>query len=329
MAYYNMQGPAQYQQYQQSRKDQQMSNLLRMMMQMRAFKQRQEQFGVEQEASQRTQDWREQYQQQYMDYQKFQMDPERQRAMAKQKALGKQAGEGLEPEKPRAKLPANVESWAREKLGHTDASLSNMPDASVRQLVTRYEIAHPPEKPKKLTAYEMKKRDFQALVDTGELTQKQADAKHLGIKTKEELLLAGRTARDANKKYVNDVMNSVAPSRKKLPGKIRTILRDAQGEPPTVAGVRVDMPFAYNVAKENIEDGVITPEDTRIVEKYDAEFTFFQIITTGIDPRTGQLVDVQTVGSWKEFLQAKDKDGKPLSEGTDKAQMKLWFDIYK
>lgn len=49
MAYYNMQGPAQYQQYQQSRKDQQMSNLLRMMMQMKALKQRKGQFEAGQE----------------------------------------------------------------------------------------------------------------------------------------------------------------------------------------------------------------------------------------------------------------------------------------
>ena len=328
MAYYNMQGPAQYQQYQQSRKDQQMSNLLRMMMQMKAFKQRQQQFGVEQESSQRAQDWREKYQQQYMDYQRFQMDPERQRAMSKARALGTVEGKGMEPEEPRAILPTNVETWAREKLGHTDASLSNMPDASVRQLITRYEIAHPPEKTEKLTSYEMKKRDFQVLVDNGTMSQEDADAKLLGLKTKRELLLEGRTARDANKTYVNNVMNSFENRRALVKG-AKKMVKTAPGTPPTQAGVRIDMPFAYNVAKENIEDGAVTPEDKKNIDKYGGEFEFFQTITTGINPRTEQPQEriddnpLVVVASWKEYLKAYSY------KKVDKIQMKLWFDIYK
>ena len=142
-----MQGPAQYQQYQQSRKDQQMNQMLQMMMQMRAFKQRQKQFEVGQETSRRKEDWQKQYQQQYMDYQKFQMDPAAQHAMSKARAMGTAEGRGPELEKPRAILPTPIKTWLQTDAGGgwTEEQLGGLDDATKRALINDWRNSRKPE----------------------------------------------------------------------------------------------------------------------------------------------------------------------------------------
>ncbi|MGY5865954.1 MAG: hypothetical protein RTV41_15235 [Candidatus Thorarchaeota archaeon] len=151
MNYYNQQGPAQYAQHQQSRKDQQMSNLLRMMMQMKSFKERQRQFDIGQESAQKTQDWREQYQQSTMDYQKFLMNPEMQAAMARRKAEGRAAGEGDVLPEPGAILPAPIRTWAKSRAGGgwTEDQLNQLDDVTKRGIINQWRKANEPTTPDK------------------------------------------------------------------------------------------------------------------------------------------------------------------------------------
>lgn len=152
MAYYNMQGPAQYAQHQESRRDQQMSNMLQMMMQMKAFKQRQKEFDIKQEAATSAEEWQRQVQKQTMDYRQFLMDPVAQQAMAKHRALGTEAGKGPELPKPKAILPAPMREWLKTPKGggYSDEQLNQLDDTTKRQLMRAWREARKPatlEKP--------------------------------------------------------------------------------------------------------------------------------------------------------------------------------------
>ena len=318
-SYYSPQDPARYHMAQQDRRDQQIRDMINLFLQTKGFKERQRQFDVEQSASEKELDWRKNYQQALMDYYQFQADPEAQFNISQAKTLGKAVAT---PQKPEMQLPANVVQWAKENLGHTDETLKTLDDASKRQLVARYHIEKT-KTPKAPTASEQKKADLSAMVKRGEITKEQADEAFYGLKPKEtpeETLRAGRTARDAAKRRVDDVTDSVYAGDKVE--SLRKIIKDIPGTPPVVSRLRVDMPHEYNVAKELIQSGFASKDDKDIIRKYDDEFDFFKTITTGINVRTGEVIDKPPVKSWKDYLIAY------ADKKVDKAQMKLWFDIY-
>ena len=95
---------------------------------------------------------------------------------------------------------------------------------------------------------------------------------------------------------------------------LRSIVRKAGGQPPVAYGMRLDMPFQYNIAIRNQQDGVATPEDVATIERYEYLFSIFMEDVVPSDIR-----------KFRDFIKL-DIARDPL---IDKEQFRRWFEIYK
>jgi hypothetical protein len=173
-----------------------------------------------------------------------------------------------------------------------------------------------PETPRQPTDFDKKKAAIEAMPIPQE---KKVEALY-GIKaedTPEEIRTKGRTARDENIRQVQNLTKRMpddytSDKPKKKASFLRDMVKDFPDTPPVFEGIRFDMPFKYQVATLNKEDGVATPEDTDTINKYNAMFRYFQ------DKALPEY------GTWEAWMQSTDaKSGK-----FDLPQIKLWFDIY-
>jgi len=87
------------------------------------------------------------------------------------------------------------------------------------------------------------------------------------------------------------------------------------GQPPTIDGIRTDMPLRYQMAVLNERDGVATPIDTEVIQNYEDMWGFFEELVTA---------DGSLYTTWSEFTKHPDFMAKDI----DKKQMKFWYDAY-
>ena len=79
-------------------------------------------------------------------------------------------------------------------------------------------------------------------------------------------------------------------------------------------GIALDMPYKYNLAVLNKNDGLATPSNLDTISKYDGMFRYFNDVLL-----KGKAL------SFKEFMklpEARDPD-------FDKAQIKKWYEYYE
>lgn len=161
----------------------------------------------------------------------------------------------------------------------------------------------------KPTQFEMKRTALSARLKAGTITQEQHDEALYNIKPKpsqEEIIRKGANPRQSNDTWLKDVYNKVDSKAVKKEAK------KAKAR-PVVRGIALDMPYKYNLAILNRNDGVETPEDLDIIQKYDAMFQYFNDTLR---------VKAEKFKDFMKLPEAKDPD-------FDKAQIKIWYDIYR
>jgi len=301
--YYGSQGPAQYAMRQQSRQDQQMQNMLRMMMQLRAMKQdrtqweqgqamKQQEFALDKEQLKSI----DQHRKAQERYQQHLMEPKPLTPSATMKTIEYMVDRGIAPNAKAAydmykgfKDPDRIRVEAQAKAEGTAAG-------------------KPPTQTKQ-TAYDKQIAKANQLFDEGKISQEVLDRKTAGLsppQSEDEKIRKGYSTRDKNLAFVSKAHAKVDVKDMKKQ------IKGVSGAFPTVDGVRVDMPTKYGTAVMNTEDRVATPEDEAIIRKYDKMFQAF----------IGNVLP--TYNSFKEFAtdKAKGKDW-------DMKQVKRWFDIYR
>ena len=183
-------------------------------------------------------------------------------------------------------------------------------DRIKKEATIRAEVAAKFKKEPDPTQFEVKKGIWDAKLRTGEATQEQYDEVMWGIKpkpTKEEILAKGANPRQANDSWLKDLYKNLdrkAVEKSSKKAKAR----------PVVMGVSIDMPYAYNLAVLNKNDGVPSPKDIDTIQKYDGMFRYFNDVLL-----KGKAL------SFKDFMklpEARDPD-------FDKMQIKKWYEYYK
>ena len=298
MNYYSMQGPAQYAQSQQSRQDQQMSNLLRMMMQMKQFKEKQRQWGENQQ------------------FKREQLEVNRKRQEATEKYYEHLA----KPKPPTPTAVMKTVDWMVEtgiapnrKVGYDMYRGFKDPERIRIEAQARAEgiAAGKPQSSQTITTYDKKKTDLEKAYQEGKISQEeytQGKKTLLGISTTSRKDTT-YVIRDKNEAFVQRTLGDMVT--KDIIKAARQQIKGLPDAIPVLDGVRLDMPFKYNVAKFNEEDNAQTEADKRRVLKYDA---MFQAFRENVLPR---------FNSFKEFMASnKGKDW-------DLKQVRLWFDIYR
>jgi len=300
MNYYNMQGPAQYTQHQQSRRDRQMGNLLQMMMQMKQFKQREGQWEQGQALEREQFELSKKRQAATEKYNEYLMKPKPPTATSAMKTIKYMVAVGIAPNEKVAfdmykgfKTPERIKMEAAAKAEGAGTG--------------RFKKETPP----KLTTYDKKKIRYDQLLADKKITQEQYDKGLLGITpptTKEDILRKGYPARASNEKFVKDTRDAVDNLEAEARGQVKKL----PGSVPIVEGIRIDMPYHYCVAKMNIEDGVATVKDEKTARKYDR---MFQAFKDKILP---------AYSNFKEFINDKSRGA-----DWDVIQVRTWFKIYK
>ena len=183
-------------------------------------------------------------------------------------------------------------------------------DRIKKEATARAEVAAKFKKEPDPTQFEVKKGIWDAKLRTGEATQEQYDEVMWGIKpkpTKEEILAKGANPRQANDSWLKDLYKNLdrkAVEKSSKKAKAR----------PIVMGISIDMPYAYNLAVLNRNDGVPSPKDIDTIEKYDGMFRYFNDVLL-----KGKAL------SFKDFMklpEARDPD-------FDKMQIKKWYEYYE
>ena len=169
-----------------------------------------------------------------------------------------------------------------------------------------------PEKEPKPTTFEKKEEYVKKQIASGAMTKEQGDEILYNIPKKptpEEIRAKGASPRQSNATWLRDVYKNVDPKDVKNP---KRLIKGIPNTRPMIHGVYLDMPYEYNIALLNINDGVATEKDTDIVERYNAMFRIFQ------EDFLAKRIP------WKQFItSALAKD--PL---IDNAQFKVWYDTY-
>ena len=301
-AYYHAQDPAQYAQFQQSRKDQQFQNMLRMMMQLQALKQDRSQWEQSMGLKQQQQALDveqfkslDRYRKAQEKYNEYLMKPKPPTPSATMKTIEYMVGMGIAPDRKTAfnmykglKDPERIRLEAQARAEGTAAGKGTTTTP---------------------TTFDRKKSALDKKVQEGAITQQQADQALLGIKppvSESEKIRKGYPTRDANLRFASSAHEGA------ILKDMRKQIKGAEGAFPTVDGVRVDMPTKYGAAMMNVEDRVATPEDKQIIRKYDAMFQAFVNMV------------LPNYKSFKEFAQSSGR-----GKDWDMKQVKLWFDIYK
>ena len=174
----------------------------------------------------------------------------------------------------------------------------------------RKEVEQEFRKEPKPTQFEVKQAEWDARVVAGTATPEERDMVVWGFKpkpTKEEILAKGANPRQANDSWLKDVYKNMDR------GAIEKSSKEAKAR-PIVMGISIDMPYAYNLATLNRNDGIATPKDTDTIQKYDGMFRYFNDVLL-----KGKAL------SFKEFMklpEARDPD-------FDKMQIKKWYEYYE
>ncbi len=291
--YYSPQDPARYYQYQQSRNDQKMTNMLQMMMQMRALKQRQNQFAQQQELAERRQEATERYY-------KYLAKPKPITPSETMKTIEYMVRTGIAPNRKDAyNLYKGLKDPERIKL-----------EAQARAEGTQ--LGKGPDIPT-ITDRDKKKSDLESAYKAGSITKEeyiQGKKNLLGI-TSSSRKDTTYTIRAGNERFVRDTLDNIGGT-KEIIKMARGQVKGLPGATPISDGVRIDMPFKYGVAKMNVEDKGQTEQDERIIRKYDK---MFQEFLDNVMPNFKNFKDfISTPGKGKDW---------------DFPQVKIWFEIYK
>jgi len=291
MNYYGT-DPARYAMHQQSRQDQRMSNLLNMMMQMQAMKQRRSMWEQEQALQKEQLASIDRYRRaQEKEWAKPPAPPTPSSTM---KTIEEMVAAGIAPNR---KIAFDMYKGLKD------------PERIKLEAQMRKEGEEAGKSPTEQTAFDRKKTALQKRVASGEITQQQMDQALLGIKppqTEGEKIRKGYATRDKNLAFASKAHSQISISDMKKQ------VKGVPGAVPTVDGVRVDMPTQYGAAMMNVEDRVATPEDEYIIRKYD---TMFQAFMDNVLP------------NFKKFKDFRDDKGR--GKDWDLKQVKRWFDIYK
>jgi len=208
--------------------------------------------------------------------------------------------------KPKPEKPIKPSALQEKIQALIDSGMP--PEEAKKQAVLGRTPTVKPPVPKKPTQFEQKKTVLDGRLARKEITQEQYDEALWGIKSKPVVTRQkGASTRQANATFLKDVYNKADKN---------SILDEAKKAKarPIVRGIYFDMPFNYNWAVQNKQDGVATPEDEMVIQKYDQMFKFFQDGLIG-----------QGIKKFKDFAKlpvAKDPD-------IDRAQIRKWFEIYR
>jgi len=168
--------------------------------------------------------------------------------------------------------------------------------------------------PPKSTTFEQLKAEWDRRLANKEVTQEQYDEAVYKVKPKpspEMIRQKGANPRQANATWLKDVYKNANE---------KEILKEAKKSKsrPVVRGIKFDMPYNYNLAILNQEDGVATPEDLDAIAKYDAMYRVFQ------ERLLGQGID-----SFKKFMTSEETRDLRDDPNFENGQIKKWYDIYR